>query len=148
MVLLQSCCRVVAEFCRVLQSCCRVLLWVAVSCKEVECSSGILSLYQCVVVCCSVMRCVAQCCSADVVPKYCTHACPSFSFSLECTAECCRVVQSFAVRCNVQYVTYMYLFFSRTHTPGMIYGWTKREGSLPHLSHTHMGLYPQASTYM
>jgi len=67
----------VAQVLSVLQCvavCCSVLQCVAVSCSELQCVAVCCSVLQCVAVCCSVLQCVAVCCSV-----------------LQCVAVCCSV---------------------------------------------------------
>jgi len=53
-------------------------------CLAVSC--GVLSVLQCVTVCCSVLQCVAVCCSV----LQCVAVCNSLS---QCVAVCCSVLQ-------------------------------------------------------
>jgi len=52
-----------------------------------------ISVLQCVAMCCSVLQCVAVCCSVFQCVAVCSNA-------LQCVAVCCSVLQCVAV-CNV-----------------------------------------------
>ena len=73
-----------------------------------------VSLFPCVVVCCSVLQCVAVCCSAlqcvavSLISGICSKSCcfpvlqcvAVFSSVLQCVAVCCIVLHCVVVYCS------------------------------------------------
>jgi len=68
---------------------------------KVECMY-LLSVLQCVAVCCSVLQCVAVECMYLLSVLQCVAVCCSV---LQCVAVCCSVLQCVAVCCSRVYVS-------------------------------------------